>query len=147
MYRFLIGCGLAALCLALPMTAKAADVTYDNQWSYNQQKGYYYKTCYFPSGAHQYLIVYPTHRDWLYWYNPQKRVYWAACPTIYNQRWGNAVSQGRDLFLKASKKSSNLRDTMFPDPGSDGANFQPGTTTDVDGSQISLGCPQTDDLP
>jgi hypothetical protein len=147
MSRYLLGCGLVALVLAVPVTANAQDVTYDSQWSYNSGKEYYYKRCYFPSGAHQYLVCYPQKRDWVYWFNPQTRKFWAACPTTSHPQWGDQVKNGADLFLMATKKSGNIQDCRFPDPGPDGANFQSGTATDTDGSQVALGCPPTDDLP
>jgi hypothetical protein len=118
-------------------------VTYGD-WQYNGAKGYYSRKCQFPAGGYQYVIYYPSKPDWVYWYNPAKQVFWCACPTVNHPRWGNDIGNGADLFLMASTKARNLADCRFPDAGDDGANFVQGTATDVDGSQVALGCPPSD---
>ncbi|MEQ8785860.1 MAG: hypothetical protein RIC55_06160 [Pirellulaceae bacterium] len=121
-------------------------VTY-GPWKYNSGKGYYYRKCSFPAGGYQYLVYYKNIKpDWVYWYNPSKQVFWCACPTSKNSRWGDDIRRGKDLFLMADTKADSLEDTVFPDAGSDGANFTPGKTKDRDGSTVDLGCPP-DDLP
>lgn len=113
-------------------------------WGYNAAKGYYYRTCTLPAGAHQYLIYYSSRPDWVYWYNPTSQVTWSCCPTVNNSQWGNAVQQGQDLFLMATYKARDPLDCQFPDPGDNGANFVTGSATDNDGTQVDLGCPPTD---
>jgi hypothetical protein len=100
-------------------------VTYDPNWSFNPQKGYYYKKCHFPAGGYQYVVFYKEKPDWIYWYNPAptSQVFWCACPTVNNARWGEAIRQGQDLFLMASRKSREIEDCVFPDEGAGGANF------------------------
>jgi hypothetical protein len=119
-------------------------VVYDQVWSYNTGKGYYYKKCAFPAGGYQYIIFYKSKPNWLYWYNPEKQVYWCACPTINHPQWGNDIQNGKDLFLMASVKAGNLEDARFPSAGEDGANFTTGSAKDKDGSTVTLGCPPSD---
>lgn len=124
-------------------TGGGGGVVYDKDWSYNQQKNYYYKRCSFPAGGYQYIICYPDKPEWIYWYNPAKQVCWCACPTIRHPKWGDDVAAGKDLFLMATDKAKDPRDTTFPNDT--GANFKSGATAkDLDGSDVPLGCPPTD---
>lgn len=118
-------------------------VSYSN-WKYHAQKDYYYCTCSFPAGGYQYVIYYKTKPNWVYWYNPDKDVFWCACPTVNHPKWGTAISNGEDLFLIATTKARNVGDCEFPDAGDDGANFTKGKAKDKDGSEVDLGCPPTD---
>jgi hypothetical protein len=118
-------------------------VVYDRTWSYNAQKDYYYKKCSFPGGGYQYIIYYVEKPEWIYWYNPVKQVCWCACPTVKHPQWGRDVAAGKDLFLMATDKQRDPRDTTFP--SDNGANFKTGATAkDNDGSDVNLGCPPTD---
>ena len=119
-------------------------VVYDKFWSYNAGKDYYYKKCSFPAGSYQYIIFFKSKPQWLYWYNPEKQVYWCACPTVNHPRWGDDVQNGKDLFLLASTKAGSIEETRFPSAGDDGANFTTGTAKDKDGSTVTLGCPPSD---
>jgi hypothetical protein len=136
------------VCLAafvwgvLPQPA-FAQVKYDKEWSYNKDKGYYYKKCMFPKGGYQYLIYYKEKPKWVYWYNPDKEVFWCACPTVKHPKWGEDIKAGKDLFLEAKKKAKKLEDSEFPD-GDDGANFKKGKAKDKDGSDVDLSCPPPD---
>jgi hypothetical protein len=118
-------------------------VTY-SKWTYHPDKDYYYCKCSFPAGGYQYVIYYKTKPNWVYWFNPDKNVFWCACPTVNHPRWGNAISNGQDLFLLADTKARHVEDCEFPDPGDDGANFTKGKAKDKDGSDVDLGCPPTD---
>lgn len=124
-------------------SSRGRGVTYDRKWSFNSQKGYYYKRCTFPAGGYQYIICYPDKPEWIYWYNPVKQVCWCACPTIQHPMWGNAIAKGQDLFLMATVKARDPRDATFPDDT--GANFKSDASAkDRDGSDVPLGCPPTD---
>lgn len=150
MFRLTAACGVLACCLAAAAPARATDVTYDQSWTYNNQKDYYYKKCTFPHGGYQYVCYYPDKPSWVYWYNPDKQVYWCACPTVKNTYWGADVKKGKDLFLYAGTPAKSIKDCDFPDPGNDGGNFHLGKTKDKDGSDVELGCPPPDlppDLP
>jgi hypothetical protein len=119
-------------------------VVYDPSWSYNPGKDYYYKKCTFPAGGYQYIIYYKSKPNWLYWYNPEKQVFWCACPTVNHPRWGNDIRNGKDLFLMADVKAGEIEDARFPAAGDDGANFTTGSAKDKDGSSVALGCPPPD---
>ena len=113
-------------------------------WSYHETKGYYYRPCYFPAGGHQYLIYY--HRakpNWVYWFNPEKRIFWCACPTVLHPSWGDDIRAGKDLFLLAGVKARNVGDCEFPRPN-DLGDFVTGSATDQDGSTVNLDCPPPD---
>ncbi|HUY33201.1 MAG TPA: hypothetical protein VMV69_10500 [Pirellulales bacterium] len=42
---------------------RAGAVSYDDTWSYNDAKSYYYKTCRFPAGGYQYVIYFKSKPD------------------------------------------------------------------------------------
>ena len=115
-----------------------------SDWIYHAQKDYYYCKCSFPAGGYQYVIYYKTKPNWVYWFNPDKNVFWCACPTVNHPKWGDSIANGQDLFLIATTKARNVGDCEFPDPGDDGANFTKGKAKDKDGSDVDLGCPPTD---
>jgi hypothetical protein len=147
------GCIMRRCCLAVFLMASIegafpsgveAQVTYAPNWSYNQQKGYFYKKCSFPAGGYQYLVYYKEKPNWVYWYNPATEVFWCACPTVNHPKWGEDIKNGKDLFLMASKKAKNLEDAEFPSAGDDGANFKKGKAKDKDGSSVDLSCPPPD---
>lgn len=144
MLRLVLGCSIAAFCLTLIPSRVAAQVTYDQDWSYNNQKDYYYKKCTFPAGGYQYLIFFKAKPQWVYWYNPGTQVFWCACPTVKHPQFGEDIKAGKDLFLMAKKKDKKIEDTEFPDPGDNGANFKKGKAKDKDGSEVDLTCPPPD---
>lgn len=113
-------------------------------WHHYVGKDYYYRTCSFPAGGYQYLLWYPEKPGWVYWYNPEARVIWCACPTVRNAKWGDDIRNGDDLFLLATTKSRQVNDCVFPDAGNDGANFTKGRAKDNNGSTVDLGCPPPD---
>ena len=115
-----------------------------SDWGYNPAKDYYYRKCTFPAGGYQYVIFFKSKPDWVYWFNPAAKVYWCACPTVEHRKWGDAIRNGEDLFLMATKKSANIAECRFPDEGDDGANFTKGKAKDADGSMVDLGCPPPD---
>lgn len=119
------------------------DVSYTS-WKYNPEKNYYYSKCKFPAGGYQYVIYKKSKPYWVYWYNPQKKVYWCACPTKYHPTWGDEIRRGEDLFLMASVKSSSIEGCTFPSVGTNKSKFKAGKATDDDGSTVDLGCPPSD---
>jgi hypothetical protein len=121
-------------------------------WRFNNDTGYYFRVCTFPAGGYQYLILYPSKPQWVYWFNPNGPngpVFWCACPTVRHPQFGNAISQGQDLFLMATTKGRTIEQTSFPDDA--GPNFKTGAQAkDRDGSAVNLNCPPPDlpsDLP
>ncbi len=121
-------------------------------WQFNDAKGYYFRTCTFPAGGSQYLILYPKKPQWVYWFNPNGPtgpVFWSACPTVRHPQFGDAIRNGKDLFLMATTKGATIDQTEFPDDA--GANLKgEAQAKDRDGSTVDLGCPPSDlpaDLP
>jgi len=143
MVRAYVTVCLAAFAWGALAPAVSAQVTYDKNWSYNKDKGYYYKKCAFPRGGHQYLVYYKSKPNWVYWYNPTTQVYWCACPTVNHPKWGQDIKNGKDLFLMATTKDRDLERTKFPDDAN-GANFKKGKAKDSDGSEVDLSCPPPD---
>lgn len=143
MYRLFLACGLASLWLVTTPSQASAQVTYDKDWSYNQNKDYYYKYCAFPQGGYQFLIYYKSRPQWVYWYNPVKKVFWCACPTVNHPVFGVAIQNGEDLFLVATTPARNREDCVFPNVGK-GENFKKGKAKDKDGSDVDLSCPPPD---
>jgi hypothetical protein len=128
----------------------SAQVTYDRNWSYNQQKDYYYKKATFPKGGYQYIIFYKAKPEFIYWFNPAANngdgLCWCCCPTVKNPVYGARVQMMEDLFLMAEQKAKDPKDTKFP--AANDANFQKGKAKakakDSDGSEVTLDCPPLD---
>lgn len=113
-------------------------VTY-GPWQKSCDKPYYHRICQLPAGGHQYLLYYPQNPGWIYWFNPTSQKFWCACPTTQHPTFGGAVANGQDFFLPAGTKGSTLGNTTFPDPGANGANFNPNASVkDVNGSSITI---------
>jgi hypothetical protein len=115
---------------------------YEARWHYDAGKGYHYKRYYYKPRVSdakykvQYIIYKPKRtKQFVYWYNPEKKVYWARCATIHHPTLGKQVKAGKDLwsFLPDGKKKAGLdnieegdfgpvKNTSPPIPGSsDGA--------------------------
>jgi hypothetical protein len=90
---------------------------YDREWGYNKEKKYYYRTYLYKPNKddaeykHQYLIYRPQRTtEWVYWYNPETRKYWARCATKNHATRGPEVEKGHDLwsFLPGEKRKDVL---------------------------------------
>jgi hypothetical protein len=100
---------------------------YDRTWKYHKEKKYYTKTYYYrPTKAysgtpkHQYVVYKPAKdKNWVYWYNPEKKKYWARCPTKHHASYGKGVKAGKDYwsYLPDEKKKDNLDDIDDDDWG------------------------------
>jgi hypothetical protein len=98
---------------------------YSKSWTHNRSRGYYFKIYnYRPTrGAgtyqRQYMVYKPTRtREWVYWYNPQTKKYWARCPTIRNAAYGARIRMGAELWsflpdTKKKRKLDEIRDSDF----------------------------------
>ena len=59
---------------------------YYSSWYHSPQHSYYYRDYYYKPSEdytgykHQYVMYYPDHPDYCYYYNPYKKVYWGRCP-------------------------------------------------------------------
>lgn len=138
-----------ALLVGLVLTTSAsAEVKYSS-WK-KTNLGNHYRRCTFPNGGYQYLFLFKAKPEWVYWYNPQKKVYWSCCPTKKHPDYKDEVLAQKDLFLIAIVKANDIEQCKFPEakPGPGGSpspNFKKGATAkDRDGSDVDLGCPPSD---
>jgi hypothetical protein len=137
---------------------------YDSKWSYKKASadkpksgGYYYKQYHYkptPSykGYKQQYVVYKPQQDknYVYWYNPapEKKVYWARCPTKNHPTYGKQVKAGKDYWSLAKNKKNSLNDVKNNDFGEVTQNAPP-IPESKDNAKIA--CPPSDlppdDLP
>jgi hypothetical protein len=78
---------------------------YDQKWTYYQPGKYYYKRYHYKPKAtdvkyKQQVVVYKPQKtkDYVYWYNPDTKKYWARCPTVNNPTYGQEVKKGKDYW-------------------------------------------------
>jgi hypothetical protein len=100
---------------------------YDKNWKYHAGTKYYSKTYYYrPTktyrGKYKYQqVIYKPgkNKNWVYWYNPEKKKYWARCPTKNHPVYGRQVQRGKDYWsqLPDAKKRNNLDDINDDDWG------------------------------
>ncbi len=106
---------------------------YDTRWSYKapartspRSSGYYYKTYHYKakktdrSYKTQYVIYKPSKtKQFVYWYNPEKKTYWARCPTVKHPTYGQEVKKGKDYWsiLPQEKRKASLNDIKDSDYG------------------------------
>ena len=141
MRSILLSSVVAFLFIAAAGRSASAQVDY-GPWQ-QTARGNYYRVCMFPAGGHQLLILFPSKPQWVYWYNPDKQVYWCCCPTIKHPSFGSDAANGVDQFLMATTKSNKIEDTEFPDDA--GPNFKSNAKAkDKNGQDVTLGCPPPD---
>jgi hypothetical protein len=124
---------------------------YDKSWEYQKDKKYYTKTYYYrPTKGytgkpkHQYIVYKPSRsKNWVYWYNPEKKKYWARCPTRNHPVYGAKVKDGKDYWsmLPNEKKKGNLDDIDDEDWGKAQNNSPPIPGNDDD---ETIQCPPSD---
>jgi hypothetical protein len=149
-------CAAAALALlgglATVQAAPARRQYYDKKWSYNSKPKapYHYRTYHYkPRSSYkgyktQYVVYRPKKtKDWVYWYNPEKKRYWARCPTQYHKTYGADIKKGKDYWslLPNEKKKEYLDDVKEDDWGKVEAKSPPVPDSD-DGTKIQ--CPPAD---
>jgi hypothetical protein len=83
---------------------------YDKTWTYNKTANYHYKTYHFKvkktdTEYKKQVVVYkPTvTKNFVYWYNPDTKKYWARCPTVNHPTYGKEVAAGKDYWSIAVK--------------------------------------------
>jgi hypothetical protein len=92
---------------------------YYSGWNRNSQRSFYYRSYYYqPSTSyfgyrHHYAIYYPSRPEYLYFYNPYKKVFWGRCPAH-----GDGKGQ-YSLLAQEDRKGSlkQIRESAFPEPG------------------------------
>jgi hypothetical protein len=81
--------------LLVPSSANAQSYTYTT-WYWSTEYSYYYRKCTFETGYYFYAIYKPSFtKNYIFCYNPYKKRYWCACPTIYHPSFtvrGNFIS-------------------------------------------------------
>ena len=96
--------------------ASAAFRQYYSSWNLYPQRQYYYRTYYYkpsPDFAgynYHYAIYYPDKPNYVYYYNPYKRVYWGRCDLR-----GKAGQQYSLLAEQDRKENlSDIPESAFP---------------------------------
>jgi hypothetical protein len=127
---------------------------YDAKWSYNKPAKYYYKTYHYKptpdyAGYKKQQVIYKPakNKNFVYWYNPEKKVYWARCPTVKHPKYGKEVKEGKDYWSIAKNKKENL-DYVQKDDYGPVTTKAPPIPESIDNTHIS--CPPADlppDLP
>lgn len=121
--------GLLAVALASLSHAKAEETRrqyYSPSWMTRTTTAtrYSYKTYNFKVKAtdstyKQQVVVYnPTvSKNFVYWYNPETKKYWARCPTVNHPTHGKQVKAGKDYWsiLPAEKRKSTLSEIKETD--------------------------------
>ena len=51
-------------------------------------------------------------KQFVYWYNPESKKYWARCPTVHHPKYGKQVKEGKDLwsYIPAAKRKMKLEE-------------------------------------
>jgi hypothetical protein len=114
----LLACGLAgALLVGVGTSAKALGYgrQYYSSWSYYPTRSYYYTTYYYKpyvsyaSYDYHYCVYYPSYPQYVYYYNPHKRVYWGRY---------DLNAKGYSLLAEKDRKEklADIPNEAFPKP-------------------------------
>jgi hypothetical protein len=127
---------------------------YAKEWKYEPKAKYYYKTYNYKPMAtakvyKQQYVVYKPMKDksYVYWYNPDKKVYWARCPTVKHKKYGKEVKKGKDYWSIAVNKKASLDEVKDEDYGKVTEDAPP-VPESMD--KVTISCPPSDlppDLP
>lgn len=112
-------CFVMGLGLGSPAEADAALRQYYSGWTYYAARGYYYRTYYskpdeeYLGYQHQYCIYYTAQPRYLYFFDPETRVYWG--------RFDTHGEPGAEYSVLAEKdrreKLTDIPESAFPPPG------------------------------
>ena len=92
---------------------------YYSMWQSHPQTRYYYRTYYYKPAPeyygykHHYVIYSSHHPEYLYFYNPYKKLFWGRCPAHH-------TGQAQYSLLAESDRRASLDkipDSAFPSPG------------------------------
>ena len=86
--------------------------------SWRKTEKFYYRYYYFKPARndarykYQYVIFKQKTPEWVYWYNPTTKKYWARCPTRNHPMYGKEIAAGKDLWslLPDEFRRDNLND-------------------------------------
>ena len=104
--------------LTAPQSAEA-QITYRQYyaaWCYYPQRKYYYRRYYykptvnFRGYKHHYTIYYPTRPNYVYYYNPHRKVFWGRYD-LEQEGYSMLAKDDQDGELK------NIDESSFPPPG------------------------------
>jgi len=113
-------------------------------------KRYFYRLYFFKSSAQDrayqsHFVIYKPERnkDWLYWYDPTKKEFWARCATKENQALQGRAISCKELWsiLPPEKRKAHINeiDERDFDPVQTSAPFIPGSA-----DKKTMDCPPTD---
>lgn len=114
---FLLGAALVG-GLFQPVAAHAARYArhYYSGWSYYPSRTYYYSYYYYQPQvnyngyAHHYCVYYPTQPNYVYYYNPVRKVYWGRY---------DVKAKGYSLLAEKDRKADlkDIPESAFPEAG------------------------------
>src|SRR5262249_34895541 len=119
--------GALALLAILPAAyAQVGKRQFYSNWQHIREKNYYMRTYYYKSGPNdfayrtQYVIYKPSlSKEWVYWYNPETKKFWARCATKNHPMYGADVKKFKDIWGLIPKdspmpeKTEGLAEAMF----------------------------------
>jgi hypothetical protein len=142
MIKYVCLAGALALTAGAGGNLRADTYTYRQYYSsWHAHRNYYYRHYYYkPTPTyvgykHHYVVYFPQRPQYVYYYNPYKRVYWGRCPTSCE---GN---EQYSLLAEKDRKGSvdEIPEAAFPKPGP-----MPKIPESKDGAKVDL---PPDDLP
>jgi hypothetical protein len=112
-------CVLGNLWVAEAPAAYHSSRQYYSSWRKYPQQDYYYRSYYYkptPTYAgykHHYVMYTPEKPQYLYYYNPYKKVYWGRCPSHWEGKGQYS------MLAEADRKPTleDIPDKAFPKPG------------------------------
>lgn len=134
-----------AACLGISGPTTQANTYSSRQyytgWSRHPQRTYYYRHYYYKPAAtyygykHHYVIYYPKRPQYVYYYNPYKKVYWGRCPSSCGG------TEQYSLLAEEDRKANieDIPEKAFPKPAQ-----MPAIPESSDGAKVDL---PPDDLP
>jgi hypothetical protein len=124
---FLVAGLVAAAGPGLTQAQTASQRQFYSAWRFSQSKGYYFCSYYYKvektdvAYKEQYVIYKPSRtKEWVYWYNPETKKYWARCATKFHPTLGDDVKKGADIWCilpdRAKKAAlAEVDDKDFPE--------------------------------
>jgi len=123
---------------------------YGKTWEYNKKGNYYHKTYNYkpkPTDTEykKQVVVYKpaVSKNYVYWYNPDSKKYWARCPTVNHPTYGKEVKQGKDYWsiCHQDKRTDSLDEQKDDDYGKMEQKSPPIPYSE---DNVKIDCPPTD---
>ena len=138
--------------LGVPLSAQQPTATrqFYTVWYKHDRFDYHYRKYFFKTNSSdksyrfQYVIFKPTKsRDWVYWYDPETKEYWARCATKENQMHRQGVLSCKTLWSILPKdKRKAILDHILDDAWGDVQDDAPEIPNSTD--QKHIDCPPVD---